>query len=150
MVSREARDIYRTCRKKILQYVGNRGPMDDDEISRVCTELFGNRWVGVCDAGHFKPQQGYFIVNTSYKSTSVGSHWVAIIVEGTFIYVYDSYGRTSSLILQKLEKKLTNTKYDLIDITHAPFQRRSQVCGQLSISWLYMAHTCGLAVATII
>lgn len=151
MASKQSREIYRNCRDQILHIVGHRRAMGSDEIETLCRALFGSKFKGVTDSGHFKnPVPGYYILNTAYSAKSNGVHWISCVVHGKIIYVFDSYGRSSTILINHLEKMVDNSKYDLIDINHEPFQRNSNICGQLSIAFLSMVDLYGLPAATLV
>jgi hypothetical protein len=74
-----------------------------------------------------------------------GSHWVAISITPKKIYIYDSFARKSKDLLSFLynQAKLRNMK--IIDMNkNSDQQKRSTVCGPISLAWLIMLDAYGV------
>ena len=140
-------------KKLFIKRLGRKG-LYDSEVNQVCKKLFKSQWLGCHpqDKTVFKP--GYQIINTSLSTSGDGGvHWVAIFMDGETIHIYDSFARPAS----KLLKFLTRTsKHKKIKIKNSDtsdqeqFGDKSQICGQLSISWLLCVQQYGIKSAMLI
>ena len=110
--------LFKKYKKQIIKEMGKKA-LADDQINKIGKELFGTKWKGVFPQDRLKTTPGYYIINTD-KSTHINSnssHWVAIKMDKSTMFVYDSFGRTTRyvlpLIYAKTKKKLLNRSMTL-------------------------------------
>ena len=61
------------------------------EITKVCRKLFGRKYLGTFAQDKMPlGLEGYAIINVDVTGQP-GSHWVALILEKHYCYVYDSF-----------------------------------------------------------
>lgn len=152
MTEKQAKALFDDTKKKLIKAIGNRKAMNDIQITTICKELFGNKYLNtfsVDKAPVSKP--GYMVVNTD-KYGNKGIHWVACIKKGNTMYIFDSFARRASRILKILTDKLKEKNIKIVnsDLTDSEQRGDSEVCGMLCIAWLYVAHTMGVKTALLI
>ena len=123
----------------IIGQIGNKA-LYDDEINNICHKLFGSKWGGAhaVDKIPIKKYSDihYFIINTD-KSNEAGTHWVAVVLHKSNAYLYDSFGRKTENILKPLANLLSKKSIHFTDSNYTAEQfGNTQICAQLSISWL--------------
>ena len=138
---------FKKYKKQVIKRLGRKA-LADDQINKLCKELFGSKFKGVYSQDQLKTTPGMFILNTDVSKhiNSDSSHWVAVVQTKTTLYVYDSFGRLTKNVLKLISK--TTTK-KIVDSKHDPEQygADSELCGQLALSWLCVAHELGIRVA---
>ena len=114
-----------------------RNETSDDQLDNIGKEIFKSKWGGVMSAENIRldkrTSNKYFILNTGGLKSG-GIHWIGLVVkEGKTIYVYDSFGRRSSMILRSLVKQANENGYKIIESYNDREQRNSSaLCGQIS------------------
>jgi hypothetical protein len=136
--------LFKKYKKKIIKELGRKA-LADDQINKLCKELFGSKWKGVFPQDRLKTASGYYIINTdsSKHINSDSSHWVAIKMTKSTMYVYDSFGRTTRYVLPLI---YANTKKKIVESKHDAEQHgaHSELCGQLSIGFLCVVNDLGI------
>lgn len=117
------------------------------EIERKCKALFGGKFYRCLSVDSPVPSRDcYFIINTD-KSTGKGDHWVAGIRKAKTIYLYDSYGRYASRILQAFIKNIKKKRMTVKNADISDSDQRgntSASCGHRCISALQIANKYGI------
>ena len=142
-----ADSLFKKYKKQIIKQLGRKA-LADDQINKLCKELFGSKFKGVYPQDRLKTTTGMYILNTD-KSTHINSdssHWVAVVQTKTTLYVYDSFGRLTKNVL-KLITKTTTKKIVESSLYPEQYGANSEVCGQLCIAWLCVVHESGIRVA---
>ena len=127
----------------ILQY-GKDG-LWNDQIDYICKGL--TPWRGCHNYKNAVFKSGYQIINTSIA----GTHWVAIYISRNKIYIYDSFARPISRLLNRFIKLIPH-KYTIIECNTNDAEQvgYSQVCGHISIAWLMVVKKLGIKKACLI
>ena len=127
-------------KKLLIQNVGNKA-MDNITINKICSKMFKSKWAG-CHSVDDVPIKiyddiHYMIVNTDTRKKK-GFHWVSVLIKQHKCYIWDSYARNSDKILKILTYRLRNKNFEIINANKdgADQYSKSEVCGQLCISWL--------------
>tara|TARA_B110000971_G_scaffold219074_1_gene259316 strand:- start:3520 stop:3987 length:468 start_codon:yes stop_codon:yes gene_type:complete len=138
---------FRLARKSLIKRVGSKA-LYGDVVDGIGKDLFGARWRGVHTQKNYPVKNGYQIINTDYDGP--GAHWIALYITPRTIYVYDSYGRTSTNLLPLLVRRAG--KRAVVDADYDPEQigYTSQVCGVLCLAWLLMVSRYGVRKALLI
>lgn len=150
MDEKEIEAIFKQYAKCIIKKTGKDG-LFDDTINKICKKLFDKQWHGANGVDLTKFKNGYQIINLDTSKQS-GSHWVSVYIKGKNCYIFDSFSRSSNKILKSLIKKLKAKKYNIFESDRKDKEQsdESEVCGQLSISWLYVVQTQGIDNAMLI
>jgi hypothetical protein len=126
--------------------------LDDGQINKLAKHLFRSKWGGCFGESQFKltgQTNKFYVLNTS----KAGTHWVAVVVGGAkTVYVYDSFGRATGLILRHFKRECERKGYRIVESKRdRPEQSdSSSVCGQMCIAWLYTAKQLGVKMALLI
>lgn len=147
----EAKKLFDKTKQKIISKIGRRA-MDSVQVHNIGKALFSNKFLGVFPVDKVPlSKSGYAIVNTDV-SGNPGIHWVGFIRKGNTAYIFDSFARKSSKILKILTDRLKIKGIQIInsDLSDHEQRGKSQVCGQLSLSWLQVAHKLGIKSAVLI
>ena len=111
----------------------------------------GKKIGGIGFSGIFMQNQtpplrpGSFIMNNDVTS-GPGIHWVACVVVGKTIYVYDSFGRRSRTLLPIFSQLMKKNGYRIIntDLSDQDQFGTSVTCGHRCLSALKIFKTYGL------
>ena len=144
-VEKEFKKIY----KKIVKLIGHDKSTNGEELNTTGKRLFGNKFKGIypVDVMPLPKKNSYYIINTDIKNGD-GIHWVALYRGfGNTIYVYDSFARSTSYILKIMTSKLKKWKLKLIEADRTDREQKgntSEMCGQLTISWISVIEKFGI------
>ena len=142
-----ADSLFKKYKKQIIKQLGRKA-LADDQLNELGKQLLGKKYIGTFAQDKLPSRSGYMIVNvdTSKKINTPDAHWVGIYSTPKTIFVYDSFGRLTKNVLKLISK--TTTK-KIVDSKHDPEQygANSELCGQLALSWLCVAHQLGIRVA---
>jgi hypothetical protein len=149
MSEKKAEDVFRKYKKQFIKKLGRKA-LYNTTIDKVGVELFGTKWIGCFPQDKVVLKNGYQILNVD-KSTQNGSHWIGLYKTNNNIYIYDSFGRPTPQLLKLLTKKIKgyHLKYKDSDLD-AEQRGDSEVCGQLSLSWLMCVRDLGVRKAMLI
>ena len=76
-------------------------------------ELFGKKYVGTFASDEIpKMKNGCYCIVNLDKSYENGSHWIAMVHLSGKDYIYDSFGRTTTMILPDFKEKTIDADYD--------------------------------------
>ena len=131
--------------KKVLIKLLGTEALFSNQITKACRKLFGNKYIGTY-AQDAMPLNlhGYMIINVDLTGKP-GSHWVALVLEKHYCYVYDSFGRTTKRLLPVLAKKLKQKHIISLDADHKPEQfGDTKICGQLAMAFLLTVEKFGV------
>ena len=107
-------------------------------LDRISRNLLGESFSGVYPADKIPvldKDVKYAILNLD-ESDEPGSHWVAIAKEGDTTYLYDSFGRTHSKIIENLQSSGNGTIVDTdLDVEQSILETN---CGARSLAWLLL------------
>ena len=148
MARAEVDYVFRFHKQEIISMLG-RTETSNDQINKLGKSIFKNRWGGALSEAVVRLDKRiankYFILNTGNQKSG-GIHWVGMFIgNGKALYVYDSFGRRSSLILRTLVKQAHEKGYKIVESNHDHEQRGySAVCGQISLAWLITAKDLGI------
>jgi hypothetical protein len=105
----------------------------------------GNKF-NICDSYDlFKSniRKPYSILNTD-DSSSGGIHWVAVIQDGPYMLVYDSFARTSRLMKPFVEM-MKNQGFEVVFVNRGKDQSDEQLnCGLRSLLYLIFCDKYGI------
>jgi len=135
--------LFNKYKRKFTRLLGKKA-LDDSQLNALGKQLFGSKYLGTFAQDQLPTRSGYLIINvdTSKKINTPNAHWIAIIQTKTTLYVYDLYGRLTENILKLINKK---TKKKIVDSKHDAEQfGYTEICGQLAMSWLCVAHDLGI------
>jgi|GEM_PF-3541371 len=138
------RNKFFEVKNDLVKIVGD-GPMYDQQITKICKDLFGKDYLGTFSQDQIPVEKkGFCIINVD-TSKQDGTHWVALVFKGSKCYVYDTFGRNVKKLLPILRKKLENHK--IIEIATDPHPEQygnTNVCGQLCIAFLFCVRKYGI------
>lgn len=131
---------------QLVPYLGNSITWSDT-LNTVGNLLFDANFIGVYTSDmipKLNKRPSYCIVNLD-TSNERGSHWVAVakIRNGTAI-VYDSFGRSHTVILRQLKRHFKRIKDTELDAEQTDDETN---CGLRSMSWLCVLHYHGAKIA---
>jgi hypothetical protein len=147
---KKVENVFRTYKKQFIKKLGRKA-LYNTTIDRVGAELFGTKWIGCFPQDKVVLRNGFQVLNVD-KSTQSGSHWIGLYKTNNNIYIYDSFARPSGQLLKSLTKKIKgyHLKYKDSDRSDAEQRGDSEVCGQLSLSWLLCVKDLGIRKAMLI
>lgn len=145
-----AKKLFDFTKKELIKHLGKHA-LTDVEVSDMGKKMFGKKYIGTYPVDRVPlSKNGYMIINTD-KYGNPGIHWVGGIKKGHTFYIYDSFGRKGSKILKPLTDKLKLKGIKIVNSDLDNEQRgKSEVCGHLCLSWLYVAHELGINYALLI
>jgi hypothetical protein len=139
----EANKLFLKHKRKYIKKLTNKA-MTNFQIDEIAKKEF-TPWRGCNsqDAIIWKP--GYQTINNDISS-GPGIHWIAIFIRGKTIYVYDSFGRPTPKLLKILTQQAKNRSFKIVDSQYdkEQFGNKSEICGQLSLSWLTVVRELGI------
>jgi len=144
MASQKYKDILSLLRKEY----GNKA-QDGQTLNDLGLTFFDRRtWGGVhpYDTVPIEKYKNktYLIVNTD-DSNGPGIHWMSIIKNKSNIYVYDSFGRRTSNVLKKFNRRVLKGGYRIVESKRDAEQSDYQEdCGLRCIAWLLVARKYGI------
>jgi len=136
-------ELFKKYKKHFIKLLG-KGALDNVQLDELGKKLFGKKYLGTFAQDELPTRSGYLIINvdTSKKINTDRAHWVAIKQTPKTLYVYDSFGRLTENILKLISKK---TKKKIVDSKHDPEQfGYTEICGQLAMAFLCVAHDLGI------
>ena len=138
----EINEQFLKYKKQLIRKLGSKG-LYNDTIDDNCKRLFKSKWKGCVSHNKMSQSNGFQILNTASFKSKNGIHWVGICITPKTIYVYDSFGRDSDLILKSLNKNKKKRK--IIESNRDAEQfGDSEICGQLCIAWLLCVKNFGV------
>ena len=141
----EIKKYFNELKDRIIKIWGNKA-LYDNQITDIGQQLLGKKYVGTfpIDRVPLSGSDKYMIANVD-GSGFPGSHWVAVFLKGDTIYVYDSFARKSKKLLKPLHDKAKKYKKNIIDINAKSDQKNhTEICGAISLSFLYIVHKYGI------
>lgn len=141
----EIKNYFEGLKKRIVKEWGNKA-LYDNEITDIGQQLIGKKYVGTfpIDRVPLSGTDKYMIVNAD-KSGLPGSHWLGVYLKGDTVFVYDSFARKSKKLLKPLHDKAKKYKKKIIDINAKSDQKNhTEICGPISLSFLYIVKTYGI------
>lgn len=135
--------LFLANKRKLIKQLGKKA-LYGSQIEEVCSKEFKKSWRGCNSQDTIQYQTGYQIINVD-TSDKGGTHWVALYITGKTVYVFDSFGRPTPKLLKILTRQAKMRNIKLIDSERDPEQfGYSEICGQLSISWLMVVRALGI------
>jgi hypothetical protein len=136
--------VFDEFKKRVIKKMGKK-ITDNTQLTEVGHALFPKKFKGVFSQDTVPLyRNGYFIVNTDII-TGPGVHWVGLVSTAKNIYIWDSFGRTSTELLKVLSKKAEVLNKTVIDADYDAEQHVSEMlCGQISLSWLMTVDKVGI------
>lgn len=137
-------DLFREIKKIMFAALG-KDALDERVIDLFCKKIFGRNWQPTSISSEYKyvPNK-YTIINSCWKPTSGGKHWIAIRTDNdSNLFIYDSFGRDLRQIVSHLMKNIPKNVNILETEPDAEQRGTTQVCGQLCISWLILSKILG-------
>lgn len=132
--------------KKVLIKKHGRKALDNFQLEDAAKPVLKNKFLGVFPQDKVPIAVGYIIANTD-KSGESGTHWVGLYCTNKTVYVYDSFARETSSLLKILTKKLKGKNIRIIDSDRSDAEQygnKSEICGVLTLAWLFTAHDLGI------
>ena len=149
MSEKKAEDLFRTYKKQLIKKLGRKG-LYNDTIDNIGKDLFHSNWRGCHPSNQIVCKPGYQIINVD-TSKQAGSHWIGIFTTHKNCYIFDSFGRPSSKLIRNVTQKLRKKGIKIYDSDPDAEQRsNSEICGQLSLSWLMVVKMLGIKAAMLI
>ena len=138
-----AEALFKKYKKQFISEVGKKA-LSDEQLNTLGKQYIGKKYIGTFAQDKLPTTSGYMIVNvdTSKNINTNKCHWVAIYQTAKTLYVYDSFGRSTSFILpiifKRNKKKIVESKLD-------PEQYGdTELCGHLALSFLCVANDLGI------
>lgn len=115
---------------------------------RECKKISGIGFTGVYMQNQLPPLRtnSTFIMNNDL-TTGEGIHWVAGVVHGKTVYVYDSFGRRSKNLLPIFTQQMKAKRYRIVNTDLSDqdqYGYKSVDCGHRCISALKIYKSYGL------
>ena len=141
----EIKKYFNELKDRIIKIWGNKA-LYDNQITDIGQQLLGKKYIGTfpIDRVPLSGSDKYMIANVE-GSGLPGSHWLGVFLKGDTIYVYDSFARKSKKLLKPLHDKAKKYKKNIIDINAKSDQKNhTEICGAISLSFLYIVHKYGI------
>lgn len=142
LTEKEVTAVFKAYKRKIIKILGRKSTTDK-QLTDMGKKMFGAKYIGTFPQNYrpkASPKHQFFIINT-HLSGQPGEHWVAIVKNNNTYYVYDSFARTSKKVIPHFQKNKMIIESDLSD---AEQRGKSEVCGQLCLSWLAVVNELGI------
>ena len=131
--------------KKILvKQLGKKG-LWNTTIDKVGKQLFKSKWGG-CYPQDICPlkQNKYYIVNTD-THLQKGTHWCAIVCKSSTCYIYDSFARDPTKLLEFINSKAKKYKFKVVSSDRSDSEQyNGELCGHNSLAWLLCVQNYGI------
>ena len=128
------------------QQLGNVA-LTDKTLKSVCSKLFKTKFLGVfMQNSRIPSKDGYMIINNDFIG-GPGIHWLACVLVGKNLYIYDSFGRLGRNILPNLVTRMKQKGYTIhnTDPTDQDqYGNKSVDCGHRCISALQICKDHGI------
>jgi len=140
------RKTFNTYKAALIKLLGDKA-LDDATINKVGKASFA-AWGGCVpiDRVKLKPYH-YYVVNTD-PHDKPGTHWLACFTTAGKAYIYDSYGRPVKPLASQLITTINKSGMKLGKTNLVPRGEQigysSEVCGQISLSWLLAVRDLGI------
>ena len=118
----------------------------DDQVTDIGRQLLGKKYLGTypIDKIPLSKSDKYMIINVD-RAGLPGSHWCGLYIKGATIYIYDSFARQTKRLLKPLYDKAKKVNKTIIDVNSKSDQKNNtEICGPLSLSFLYIIHKHGV------
>ena len=150
MSETKSENVFRSYKKQLIKQLGKKG-LYNDTIDNIGKDLFHSRCQGCHASDQIVCKPGYQIIKVD-NSKQPGSHWLAIYQTNKNCYIFDSFGRPSNQLIRNVTQKLREKGIQIYDsdLTDAEQRGNSEVCGQLSLSWLMVVKFLGIKAAMLI
>ena len=101
-----AESLFKKYKKQFISELGKKA-LSDEQLNTLGKQYIGKKYIGTFAQDKLPTTSGYMIVNvdTSKNINTDKCHWVAIYQTSKTLYVYDSFGRSTSFILPIIFKK---------------------------------------------
>ncbi len=143
-MDKKANKLFKEYYKEIVKHLKHSETTYSDELESMGKRIFGSLFLGVFSSDKIPELKSneMAIVNLDKESQpGSGSHWVSFYKKNNNLWVYDSFGRSVYSILPVLRKISGRIKEPDRDPEQKGYQSN---CGQLSMSWLAVAHHHGI------
>ena len=143
-----ANEVFKEHKKQIIAVLGRKA-VSDDQLTELGKNMLNKKYLGTFAQDKYPMNKnGFAIVNVDIASkiNTDMAHWVAIYSTKTRLYIYDSYGRTTKFVLPIIYEKARKHNKKIYESYHDAEQHgiRSEICGQLSMAWIFTANTIGI------
>ena len=144
--------VFNKHKKALIKAMGTKSTTDR-QLNTMGKQLFGAKYLGTYSQDNIPWKKVHSIINFNNTFAIIntdpvgkpGVHWVGLFVTAKTVYIWDSYGRKSQTLLPILVKQLKTRKYKFKDSDNDTDQsRRSQICGQLCLSWMLTVKDLGI------
>lgn len=147
---KKAEKLYGLILKDVTKLVGHSKSTYLDELSGVGNKLLHPNFRGTFPSDKIPLLNGvkkYCILNLD-NSSQPGSHWIALAKEGNKTYVYDSFGRHNTQIIENLQYSGNGRIIDSDQDAEQGILESN--CGQRSLAWLKLFDEHGSKIALLI
>jgi hypothetical protein len=139
-------------KKALIKAIGTKSTTDR-QLDTMGKQRFGAKYLGTFSQDNIPWKQvnsalnfnnAFAIINTDTVGKA-GVHWVGLYVTAKTVYIWDSYGRKSKTLLPIFVKQLKTRKHRFKDSDSDTDQsKKSQICGQLCLSWILTVKELGI------
>lgn len=142
--------LYNSKLDDLVRMLGDRAT-DNVELDSLGRHMFGAKYHGTYSSDRLPTLSNsspYCIVNVD-KSNANGSHWVACALAGDDVYIYDSFGRSTSTLIPSIVAKYGGSRVK--DADYDAEQLYSQkTCGHRCLSFINVCDKLGVGYAQFI
>ena len=147
LTEKEVLKVFNKHKRKLIKLMGTKSTTDS-QLNTVGNALFGRQYIGTYSQDNLKfnkiKNKSMAIINTDTQGKG-GTHWVALYFTPKTVYIWDSYGRSSRVLLPIFTKQLSTRKLKFIDSDPDVDQsKRSEICGQICMSILLTINEVGV------
>jgi hypothetical protein len=139
-------------KKALIKAMGTKSTTDR-QLNTMAKQLFGAKYLGTYSQDNIPWKKVNSILNFNNTFAIIntdpvgkhGVHWVALYITAKTVYIWDSYGRNSKALLPLFVAQLKTRKYRFKDSDNDIEQsKKSQICGQLCLSWMLTVKDLGI------
>jgi hypothetical protein len=139
--------VFNKHKRKLIKSIGTNSTTDG-QLNIIGNQLFRNQYIGTYSQDnlpfHKIKNKSFAIINTDTKNKG-GVHWVALYFTPKTVFIWDSYGRDSRVLLPIFTKQLSNRNIKFKDSDpDADQSKKSKICGPLCLSWMLTVKEVGV------
>lgn len=142
--------MYNAKLADLVRTLGDRAT-DNVELDSWGRHMFGAKYHGTYSSDRLPTLSNsspYCIVNVD-KSSESGSHWVACALDGDDVYIYDSFGRSTSALIPSIVAKYGGARVKDTDYDAEQLYSQS-TCGHRCLSFINVCDKLGIGYAQFI
>ena len=142
---KDVEKLFKKYAKGLIKKYGNKA-LTDLQVTDMAKLKLKGKYLGTFPQDKINlNKSGYMIINTDLDGKP-GIHWVALYITKKTVYIYDSFARDNKTLLKILTNQINKKKLNVVNSDRSDAEQfgDSEVCGVLSVAWLYVIKDIGI------